>query len=53
MSERWVSQARKWCTLCKCWFADTKSAVENHESGKKHKEAVQLKLREMRKMGSG
>jgi WW domain-binding protein 4 len=49
MTEYWVSQAKFWCELCKCWLPDTQQARANHEKGSGHKIAVQRKLREMRK----
>lgn len=52
MSEYWVSQARKFCTQCKCWITDNKASRDFHESGKKHKEAVALQLKEARKRGA-
>ena len=51
MTEYWVSQARHWCEFCRIWTAGNKSSIAFHESGKKHKEAVELSLREMRKRG--
>lgn len=49
MTEYWVSQAKFWCELCKCWLTDTPTAKANHEKGTGHKLAVQRKLRELRK----
>ena len=51
MTEYWVSQARHWCEFCRIWTAGNKSSIAFHESGKKHKEMVELSLREMRKRG--
>lgn len=36
---------RRWCEFCKVWMSDNKVGIEGHESGKKHKEAVQEKLK--------
>lgn len=49
MTEYWVSNAKYWCELCKCWLADTTTARANHERGTGHKLNMQRKLREMRK----
>lgn len=49
MTEYWVSNAKYWCDLCKCWLADTATAKANHEKGTGHKLNMQRKLREMRK----
>lgn len=48
MTEFWVSQAKYWCDLCKCWMNDTPAARLAHERGSGHKIAVQRKLRENR-----
>lgn len=40
MSERWVSQQRKFCKFCNCWYADNKLSVENHERGATHQANV-------------
>ena len=47
MSEYWKSNAKKYCEICKVWFADNKISVENHERGLKHKGMVQARLREI------
>lgn len=49
MSEYWKSVPRKFCDFCKCWITDNKPSVDFHERGKRHKENVELKLREVRK----
>jgi WW domain-binding protein 4 len=49
MTEYWVSQAKFWCELCKCWLTDTPTSRANHEKGTGHKLNVQRKLRELRK----
>ncbi|CAD5229807.1 unnamed protein product [Bursaphelenchus okinawaensis] len=47
MAEYWKSQAKKFCEICKVWFADNKASIDNHEMGQKHKAMVQQRLREM------
>uniref|UniRef100_A0A0B6ZP42 WW domain-containing protein n=1 Tax=Arion vulgaris TaxID=1028688 RepID=A0A0B6ZP42_9EUPU len=49
MSEYWKSVPRKFCEFCKCWITDNKPSVDFHERGKRHKENVELKLKEVRK----
>ncbi|RUS78720.1 hypothetical protein EGW08_013507 [Elysia chlorotica] len=49
MSEYWKSVPRKFCDFCKCWITDNRPSVEFHERGKRHKENVELKLKEVRK----
>jgi WW domain-binding protein 4 len=49
MSEYWVSTKKKYCEICKIWFADNKVSVENHERGMGHKINVQKRLRDMGK----
>ncbi|CAG0883995.1 unnamed protein product [Cyprideis torosa] len=49
MSEYWVSQQRRFCEFCNCWMADNKISIQLHEGGKRHKDAVEKKLRDMRK----
>jgi len=49
MSEYWVSNAKKFCEICKTWIADNRISVENHEQGVKHKAMIQQRLREMSK----
>lgn len=48
-ADYWKSQTRKFCDYCKCWLADNKPSIEFHENGKKHKENVEKKLKEIRK----
>lgn len=48
MTEYWVSNAKHWCDVCKCWMNDTVSSRAHHEKGSGHKINVQRKLREMR-----
>ncbi|KAK0181500.1 hypothetical protein PV327_003779 [Microctonus hyperodae] len=47
MADYWKSQDRKFCDFCKCWIADNKPSIEFHEGGKKHKENVAKRLKEM------
>ncbi|XP_011499978.1 PREDICTED: WW domain-binding protein 4 [Ceratosolen solmsi marchali] len=51
-ADYWKSQARKYCDFCKCWIADNKPSIEYHENGKKHKENVSKRLREIHKNSS-
>jgi len=51
MTEYWVSQARHWCEYCKIYINGSKPSIAYHENGRKHKEAVEFFLREMRKRG--
>ena len=51
MTEYWVSQARHWCEYCRIYIAGNKSSIAFHENGKKHKEIVELSLRDMRMRG--
>ena len=51
MTEYWVSQAKHWCEYCRIYIAGNKSSIAFHENGKKHKEIVELSLRDMRKRG--
>ena len=51
MTEFWVSEARHWCEFCRCWTAGNKSSIGFHENGKRHKEAVEQALKDMRKRG--
>uniref|UniRef100_A0A915ETJ1 WW domain-binding protein 4 n=1 Tax=Ditylenchus dipsaci TaxID=166011 RepID=A0A915ETJ1_9BILA len=46
MSEYWKSNAKKFCEICKTWYADNKISSENHERGLKHKAMVQQRIRE-------
>ncbi|KAF2368036.1 U1-C C2H2-type zinc finger [Trinorchestia longiramus] len=47
MTEYWKSNARKFCDYCKCWFADNRASIDFHEAGKKHKENVAKRLKEI------
>ena len=49
MTEYWVSQARHWCEYCKIYINGSKSSIAFHEQGRKHKEIVELFLKDMRK----
>uniref|UniRef100_A0A7E4W5C5 WW domain-binding protein 4 n=1 Tax=Panagrellus redivivus TaxID=6233 RepID=A0A7E4W5C5_PANRE len=49
MADYWKSNAKKFCEVCKCWFADNKLSVEHHERGARHKAMVQNRLRELSK----
>eukprot|EP00899_Mesostigma_viride_P020784 jgi/Mesvir1/28707/Mv19678-RA.1 len=49
MTERWVSQGNHWCDCCRIFIADNINSRRLHESGAKHKEALQKKLLDMRK----
>ncbi|XP_054724369.1 WW domain-binding protein 4-like [Uloborus diversus] len=51
MSEYWKSLPRKFCDMCKCWFADNKASIEFHERGKRHQENVQKRIQEIQKKG--
>jgi len=48
----WKSQGRKYCEFCDCWFADNKVSISFHENGKRHKESVEKKVKEIQKKGS-
>lgn len=52
MTEVWKSQGRKYCEFCDCWFADNKISTSFHENGKRHKESVEKKVKEIQKKGS-
>ncbi|TKR80815.1 hypothetical protein L596_014821 [Steinernema carpocapsae] len=45
MSEYWVSNAKKFCEICKVWMADNTITVQRHETGEKHKAMLAQKLR--------
>ncbi|XP_063975849.1 WW domain-binding protein 4 isoform X2 [Diachasmimorpha longicaudata] len=49
MADYWKSQGRKFCDFCKCWIADNKPSIQFHEGGKKHKENVTKRLKEIHK----
>lgn len=47
MADYWVSGKKKYCEICKIWYADNKISIENHERGQGHKINVQKRLRDM------
>ncbi|XP_011144712.1 WW domain-binding protein 4 isoform X1 [Harpegnathos saltator] len=49
MADYWKSQNRKFCDFCKCWIADNKPSIDFHEGGRKHKENVSKRLKEIHK----
>lgn len=51
MTEYWVSQAKHWCEYCRIYIGGSKQSIAFHEAGKKHKEIVELSLKDMRKRG--
>ncbi|KAG8191211.1 hypothetical protein JTE90_021947 [Oedothorax gibbosus] len=51
MSEYWKSLPRKFCDICKCWFADNKASIEFHERGKRHIENAQKRIQDIQKRG--
>ncbi|XP_019621455.1 PREDICTED: WW domain-binding protein 4-like isoform X1 [Branchiostoma belcheri] len=48
MADYWKSQPRHFCEFCKCWIADNKPSRDFHEKGKRHKENVERKIKEVR-----
>ncbi|XP_074596783.1 uncharacterized protein LOC141851882 [Brevipalpus obovatus] len=51
MSEFWKSLPKKYCDICKCWFADNRSSVDFHERGLRHKNNVKRKLAQVQRDG--
>ncbi|KAF0298549.1 WW domain-binding protein 4 [Amphibalanus amphitrite] len=51
MADYWKSNPRKFCDVCKCWFADNRSSIEFHERGKRHQEAVRAQLADLARRG--
>jgi len=49
MTEYWKSQENHFCKYCKCWVNDNPISRQIHDNGKRHKEAVEDKLSDMRK----
>ncbi|VDL85488.1 unnamed protein product [Schistocephalus solidus] len=49
MADYWKSNPKKFCDICKCWLADNKISITNHETGMRHKANVQKKLSDLRK----
>ncbi|CAH8490076.1 unnamed protein product [Schistosoma turkestanicum] len=47
MADFWKSNPKKYCELCKCWMADNKISVQNHENGMRHKASVAKKVNEL------
>ncbi|GIY29954.1 WW domain-binding protein 4 [Caerostris extrusa] len=45
------SLPRKYCDICKCWFADNKASIEFHERGKRHQENAEKRINEIQKRG--
>jgi len=52
MTEYWKSQARKFCDFCKCWISDNKASISFHENGKRHQQAVENKLYDIKRRGA-
>ncbi|GBM08063.1 WW domain-binding protein 4 [Araneus ventricosus] len=50
-SEFWKSLPRKYCDICKCWFADNKASIEFHERGKRHQENAAKRIQDIQKRG--
>ncbi len=46
-----MSQARHWCEYCKIFINGSKPSIQFHENGRKHKEIVELFMKDMRKRG--
>ena len=47
MTEYWKSsQTNYWCEVCKCWVRDSVQGRALHESGPKHRDLLERKLRE-------
>jgi hypothetical protein len=51
MTTYWVSQAKHWCEYCRIFIGGSQQSIAFHENGKKHKEIVELSLKDMRKRG--
>ncbi|XP_071787168.1 uncharacterized protein [Asterias amurensis] len=51
MATYWKSQPKHHCDFCKCWIADNKPSIDFHERGKRHKENVEKKLKDLRQKG--
>ncbi|XP_066137714.1 WW domain-binding protein 4-like isoform X2 [Euwallacea fornicatus] len=45
MADYWKSQDRKYCDFCKCWITDNKASRDFHENGRRHKENVKKRLK--------
>lgn len=48
-ADYWKSQGRKRCDYCNCWIADNKASINFHEGGRKHKDNVSKRLKEIHK----
>lgn len=48
MSEYWVSQAKYYCKVCNCYIADNKPSRQHHDNGAKHKEKVEILMKQKR-----
>jgi WW domain-binding protein 4 len=46
-----VSQAKHWCEYCKIFISGSKPSIAFHDNGRKHKEIVELFMRDMRQRG--
>lgn len=51
MTEYWKSQAKKFCDFCKCWISDNKASRTFHENGRRHQQAVENRLYEIKRKG--
>ncbi|PAV77846.1 hypothetical protein WR25_19976 [Diploscapter pachys] len=49
MTEFWVSQGKKFCEICKCYFGNNRASIEHHENGQRHKAALAVKIRDLGK----
>ncbi|PAV56891.1 hypothetical protein WR25_20685 [Diploscapter pachys] len=49
MTEYWVSQGKKFCEICKCYFGNNRASIEHHENGQRHKAALAAKIRDLGK----
>ncbi|CAH8842929.1 unnamed protein product [Trichobilharzia szidati] len=47
MADYWKSNPKKYCDLCKCWIADNKISIQNHENGMRHKASVAKKVNDL------
>eukprot|EP01039_Chlorochromonas_danica_P003452 gene3452-3781_t len=48
MTDYWVSQSKYYCKFCKCYMADNKPSRQHHENGVKHKQNVELFMKQQR-----
>jgi WW domain-binding protein 4 len=49
MADYWKSNPKYFCEVCKCWFANNKISIENHEKGLRHKGNIEKRLHETRR----